>query len=287
MNRRRWITGFALFSVLVLAVVVFLAFAHAWTPPKTDAARCFIDFAHSQWPKWIGCTMSVHENLAAGLIGAAGALFGAWLAFSGLKEQIGTERQNEFNRRNRKHAAVRAMLPLALAQVIAYAERSARALDELVNKCEDETLPAKAAPECIVEPLPSETLNMLAEFVEYSDAVNVEVVEATVAWIQIHDSRMRRLVQDNHDPSKEHVVVQTEIEGRIIDAASIYAGAAAVFDYARRRRQQLPDRLSWDAVRIALRNMRLWDNDHPRLHKILTDRETKCIGPFESLRADS
>jgi hypothetical protein len=32
--------------------------------------------------------MASHETLAGGLIAAAAALFGAWLAFSGLKEQI-------------------------------------------------------------------------------------------------------------------------------------------------------------------------------------------------------
>jgi hypothetical protein len=43
---------------------------------------------------WLGCVMAVNETLAGGLIAAAGALFGAWLAFSGLKEQIALEQQN-------------------------------------------------------------------------------------------------------------------------------------------------------------------------------------------------
>jgi hypothetical protein len=38
--------------------------------------------------------MATYEVLAGGLIAAAGALFGAWLAFSGLKEQIGLEQEN-------------------------------------------------------------------------------------------------------------------------------------------------------------------------------------------------
>jgi hypothetical protein len=37
---------------------------------------------------WLGCAIAAHETLAGGLIAATGALFGAWLAFSGLKEQI-------------------------------------------------------------------------------------------------------------------------------------------------------------------------------------------------------
>jgi hypothetical protein len=175
------------------------------------------------------------------------------------------------------------VLPLALAQVTGYAERSAHALNELVGKCVDEALPAEAVPANIVEPLPSDTLKTLAEFIEYSDAVDVGVIEATVAWIQIHDSRMRSMVQDNHDPSESHIIVRMEIEGRIIDAASIYAGAAAAFDYARRRQALLPEELSWDAVGAALRNMRFWDEEHPRLYEALARRATLSNGPFDKL----
>jgi hypothetical protein len=38
--------------------------------------------------------MAAHETLAGGLIAAAAALFAAWLAFRGLKEQIAISEQN-------------------------------------------------------------------------------------------------------------------------------------------------------------------------------------------------
>jgi hypothetical protein len=40
-----------------------------------------------------------------------------------------------------KHAAARAMLPLALSQVSAYAEQTAQALNALIARCQGETLP--------------------------------------------------------------------------------------------------------------------------------------------------
>jgi hypothetical protein len=43
---------------------------------------------------WLGCVIAAHETLAGGLIAAAGALFGAWLAFSSLQEQIAIEQEN-------------------------------------------------------------------------------------------------------------------------------------------------------------------------------------------------
>src|SRR5262249_23479090 len=41
-----------------------------------------------QFPKWFGCVLHAHENLAAGLIGAAGALFAAWIAWTAVQRQL-------------------------------------------------------------------------------------------------------------------------------------------------------------------------------------------------------
>jgi hypothetical protein len=64
---------------------------------------------------------------------------------------------------------------------------------------------------------------------------------------------------------------------RIIDAASIYTAAAAVFAYARRRDEQLPHNTSWDAIRNALMfNMHIWSDQHQAM---LSRREANST-PF-------
>jgi hypothetical protein len=93
MNRQRWITATALAFLLLATTIALLAFAAAWTPETMP--RCFADFAHSQFPKWLGCAFATHETLAGGLFAAGGALFGAWLAFVGLQDQIGLAQKNE------------------------------------------------------------------------------------------------------------------------------------------------------------------------------------------------
>jgi hypothetical protein len=93
MKPRRLIAGSVLGCVLFAITVALLAFAAAWTPEGSP--RCFVDFAHARFPDWLGCALATHETLAGGLIAAGGALFGAWLAFSGLEEQIGMARLNE------------------------------------------------------------------------------------------------------------------------------------------------------------------------------------------------
>jgi hypothetical protein len=60
-------------------------------------------FAGAQWPKWVGCAMAAHENLAGGLIGLGGALFAAWLAYSGAQLQL-----RNLNEEARKTARLRA-----------------------------------------------------------------------------------------------------------------------------------------------------------------------------------
>lgn len=237
--------------------------------------------------------MSTLLELAAGfaawlqgwqtLTGALVALLAAYIAFRNTKHSLNQAARLENNRRGRKHAAVRAVLPLALAQISGYAERSARALNELLGKCTGETLPHRTAPETLVQSPPTETLKTLADFIEYSDTLDVRVLEATAAWIQIHDSRVRGLFDDNRSAGSGHVIVRSEIEGHIIDAASIYAGAASAFDYARRREETLPTELSWDDVRSALRNMRVWEDEYPRVHEALKRREGVAKGPFQKI----
>jgi hypothetical protein len=223
------------------------------------------------------------QTLLAAIVASTIASVAAYVAFQNTSRSLAHAESLETNRRRRKHAALRAVLPLALSQVIAYADRSARALNELVGKCEGETLPAGVATESLVEPLPSETLKSLADFIEYTDTTSVEVIESTVAWIQILDARMRSIVQGNNDPSGTRVIVRTEIEGRIIDAVTIYAGAASAFDYARRRQAHLPTTLLWDAVFGALRNMRFWDHEYPRLYQIIERHQSISPGPFDRL----
>lgn len=175
------------------------------------------------------------------------------------------------------------MLPLHLSQVIEYAQDSARAHNKLIPLCDGERFPRNSTIVNLPQPLPHESLKILAEFIEYSDDIDVSLVENMVAWIQIHDARVRELIRDNEDPSATAVVTRTKIESSVIDAASVYASAAALFDYGRRREERPPRTVTWDEVRSAFRIMRMWDHDHPRLYKILEGREKSSGGPLDRL----
>ena len=75
-----------------------------------DAKRWAPSIWQSQWPKYIGCAAAAHEGLAGGLVGAAGALFAAWLAFDAIQEQLGQERErvrDEHHRQDRMQSKER------------------------------------------------------------------------------------------------------------------------------------------------------------------------------------
>jgi hypothetical protein len=84
---RRGLEGAAIGGGLSVAIIGFLAFAHAQAHLSSDT-RCFVSILHTQWPKWIGCAMAAQESLAGGLIGFAGVIFAAWLAYSGAQDQL-------------------------------------------------------------------------------------------------------------------------------------------------------------------------------------------------------
>jgi hypothetical protein len=110
---------------LLLFVFVVLALAQAGS-----GASC-------QWkfPKWLGCVLSAHENLAGGLIAASGALIAAWIAWAAVQQQINADRE--------RMMADRVEAERLLAdEMIDYAEGMAaawRLLDNLSEQTDPET----------------------------------------------------------------------------------------------------------------------------------------------------
>lgn len=222
-------------------------------------------------------------NYWQNIIAAGIAIGAAALTYHSATRQLKQNDRQECNRRSKKRASVRAMLPLALSQIIEYTEKSAFALIDLLGLCQGQSFPRNSPIKNLPQALPHETLNVLAEFIEYSDDIDASLVEAMVAWVQIHDARVRGLIRDNQDPAGTAVIVRLNIEGSIIDAASIYAAAAALFDYGRRREHRPRSTITWEDVRRAFTSMRIWDLDHPDLYKIVEGREKHSSGPFDRL----
>ena len=86
--------GWILFALIFVVVYAVLAAADLGMESVTQSSCA------AKFPKWLGCVLANHENLAGGLIGGSGALFGAWLAWSAVREQIEGEGQRQRAARN-------------------------------------------------------------------------------------------------------------------------------------------------------------------------------------------
>jgi hypothetical protein len=178
------------------------------------------------------------QPLVAATVALCAALFAAYVAYSNTTATLELNRQQETQRRRRKHAATRSVLPLALVEVSEYAERSALALCAILNADTKDILnstsdfvPHRSITPDLAQPLPSETLKALTDFIEYSDhPLDVGVLVSTISLIQIYISRLRVLIKRNNAPSEILIgVPRHEIEALIIDLVSIYAGAVLFF----------------------------------------------------------
>jgi hypothetical protein len=86
---KRWISGLVILCAMVAIAVAILVLVTISDPDH--ASKCVTEFS----VRWLGCAMAVHETLAAGLLAAIGALFGAWLAFNAVQDQIDMAKRNE------------------------------------------------------------------------------------------------------------------------------------------------------------------------------------------------
>jgi hypothetical protein len=83
------VTRRAIGAGILLLTLVFAILAGAEIAMiPTSNGYCDLKF-----PKWLGCVVANHENLAGGLIGAAGTLFAGWLAWTAVQTQMSDARE--------------------------------------------------------------------------------------------------------------------------------------------------------------------------------------------------
>jgi hypothetical protein len=133
---------FVLFVIALLAGIVgVLLWAQLGTTETTKS--CAAIPLHL----WIGCAMAAHENLAGGLIGAAGALIAGLLAWRGLRDQIDAAEANVAAQRWMGVQMERQMLRQEIPQL----ERAAELSAGFVEKLERDHSPASPYANKLVE----------------------------------------------------------------------------------------------------------------------------------------
>jgi hypothetical protein len=238
---------------------------------------------------WLGIFGELQQGFSAWifkwqtLIGVFVATGAASVAVWNTTRSVKAAERLEQQRRNSKQSAVRSLLPIALSEIVDYSEKSAKGLLELVGKCSHQQLPYRTAEDRHRQDLPTRALDILSEFLEYTDGENLRLIEQTIGLIQIHNSRVRGIIKGNNDPGEIEVFTSEGIRSHIIDAASIAAGASAYFLYARRRSTALPSVTTWESVTDALKGMQMYGHANRELYQSIGRRMEISSGPFDHL----
>lgn len=122
------------------------------------------------------------------------ASIAAFIAYRNTTRQLTHTTNLEEKRRARKHAALRSILPIELAEITRYAAETAKALDGVISnpRNKEALLHPLSLPQSFGSNITSKTIELLASFIEFSE-IDVQFVENLIARIQIHDARLGEL----------------------------------------------------------------------------------------------
>jgi len=210
-------------------------------------------------------------------IGAAVALCAAGLAFWNTTRTLRNSERLEIQRRRQKQIALRAVLPLALSEIAGYATSIGKTLFELHRSCVDRVLVHASAVPVTFDAAPRDVISIIADFIEYSDQLDVQLFVHLIRRIQVQQARLGSLSRNiarSHGSTSAY-----DIEHHIVDCAAVYAGAVAAFDYARQEMEILPSDIVWKNVRSGLKNMGLWQSTAPTVHQVVDRLEQNSNGP--------
>lgn len=223
--------------------------------PETPIGPDFVAF----FEKW--------QTLAAGFLAILAAVVGGYFVM----RQVWQADAHEGDRRQRRRTALRAVMPLSLSALIEYARSSGDALREYHRLCTGGALPIPVAAPGRPE-LPVEAISTVRDFAEHASEAEAKFLAGLLSEIQVQSSRLRDLENTSARRDAEEVVLTINIEEYIIDSASIYAMASAMFDYARFRTEVFPTLPDAAALHSALRQMRFWDEAFPQVHATVERR---------------
>ncbi|MGO7319361.1 hypothetical protein ACCS95_06835 [Rhizobium ruizarguesonis] len=245
---KKLLAGFVGFAVtlLLLAVGREIYLAFTTRPAQEIFVSIFTWLGRFGW-------LSDFQTLIAAML----ALLGAWWAASAVHQQIRHAKLVEAARRMDRAAAGRAVLPLALSEISDYAVACARQLRSLIQQSEHGALPATVkvgpAPE-----LPAGAIQSFLNLIEVIEGENRQALSTLIGTIQIQRSRLRSISE--RERGEGHIILTLNLERYVMDAAEIYAQAAALYDFGRKPDVASVRPVMHSDIAAALHNMRIFDD---------------------------
>ena len=211
------------------------------------------------------------QILIAGMVALAAAFVGgAYITeqIRALNRQVNRQfeaSQNlENERRLRKFAAARAVLPLTLNNLCEYASRCGAALKTMLGHQLDENIPNDIEiPDLPM--LPKDVIDELRNVVEFGDEQISKAAATLIGEIHYKTARLKNLWQEYRAPG-HHVTPVSNVESQVLDMALIYARGIALFDYARGETEEVPGDPRQHDVFAALNQIGFLKAEYQRIH---------------------
>ena len=170
------------------------------------------------------------QTLVAGLMAIAAALVGGFF----VNGQVQLARRQEDERMRRRHAAVRAIMPLTLSALMEYARLCGRALRVLHLSSPRSDVRSAEVADFELPPVPGDRIAALADVIEASPPEVGRVIARLLSKLQVQDGRLRSIKAEILDPHGHlRSAPKVMLEDFIIDAADLYARCEGLLDYAR------------------------------------------------------
>ena len=216
-------------------------------------------------------------SIIAGLL----ALTAGWIAYRAGQIQAQATRDAsleqsrwEADRLDRRHAAARAVLPLALSASVEYAESCALSLEEFRVSM----LPSRAIKlQMSYEPpsLDPSAIHTMQQVIESTQPIIGERIAELISKVQVLASNLR-IIGQAHPLGGAVVRTNLNIEDAILKAAEIFARGEDLFAYARQDSDEPPPAVPSQAgLTKALNSIGFNEATHPKLYEMAIRRAAR------------
>lgn len=237
--------------VAAYSVAVIGGLALLWFRPDAD-----------EWPAWVQAVGSIAAIAAA-----------VWIA----QEQAARERRKEEEIRHRRDRAARAITPLALTQICAWAEGTMSSWHEAARRIQagpfeqtfGEDMGEGGAPDpagVTFSTVPDAAVRDIQAMVEACSAAEAKPYVALLQVLQVQQTRANGYRADINSPRA--VMAAEYCLGQVIETAEVYARASQLFNHARDRSAEDETPVTRQQIGTALYLARAYEDLYPDLKRV-------------------
>lgn len=237
----------------------------------------------SDWPAWVQAIGSIAAIAAA-----------IWIA----QWQAGRERKKEDELRLRRERAARAVTPLALTQICAWAEETMASWREAARRLQASPFErmfgdrmgepgVPDAADMVFSKAPESAVQVIQSMIEASSEEHAKPYVALLQVLQVQQTRAAGFVADINSPRA--TMAAEYCFGQAVRTAEVYARASELFNHARDRDAEAATPINRQQIGTALYLARAYEDLNPDLARLADRMYGTTTTPAESdaLEGDS